>query len=91
MYFKISGNLKAGNIFLLNNSPNNIVAIDSDQDCQGNLLGYLNRFYGVDGILELSKCDLANKIISGTFTCIIPIPNCDTLRITDGRFDIKYF
>lgn len=91
MYLKISGNLKAGNIFRLNNSPNNIVVIDSDQDCQGNLLGYLNRFYGLDGTLRLSKCDSVNKIISGTFTCIIPIPNCDSLHITDGRFDIRFY
>ena len=31
-----------------------------------------------------------DAIISGTFNFIIPIPNCDTIFITDGRFDINY-
>ena len=29
-------------------------------------------------------------IISGTFNFIISIPNCDTIKVTDGRFDINY-
>jgi hypothetical protein len=47
--------------------------------------------YGTDGELALTKLDKINKIASGTFNCIIPIPNCDTLKVTDGRFDIKYY
>jgi len=31
-----------------------------------------------------------NSIISGTFNFIIPIPNCDTIKVTEGRFDINY-
>ena len=31
-----------------------------------------------------------NSIISGTFNMIVPIQNCDTIRLTDGRFDINY-
>jgi len=31
-----------------------------------------------------------NAIISGTFNFIIAIPNCDTIKVTNGRFDINY-
>lgn len=47
--------------------------------------------YSIDGSLTITKFEVATKIVSGTFNCIIPLPNnCDTLKITDGRFDIKY-
>ena len=42
------------------------------------------------GFIIYSKIDTLNMIESGTFNCLIPIPDCDTLNITDGRFDIKY-
>jgi len=31
-----------------------------------------------------------NAIVSGTFNFIIPINGCDTIKVTDGRFDINY-
>ena len=31
-----------------------------------------------------------NSIIAGTFSMIVPIQNCDTIRLTNGRFDINY-
>jgi hypothetical protein len=42
------------------------------------------------GIFILTKVDTVNKIVAGTFNFIVPTDFCDTLRITDGRFDIKY-
>lgn len=46
--------------------------------------------YTNDGSLTITKYDISNKIVSGTFNCLIPIPQCDTLKITDGRFDIRF-
>ena len=43
-----------------------------------------------DGKLTLTKLDQNAKIISGTFYCTIYQTGCDTLKITDGRFDLKY-
>ncbi len=41
--------------------------------------------------LTLSKLDEVNKIISGKFSAILPAnSNCSELKITDGRFDLKY-
>jgi len=44
----------------------------------------------INGSVTLTKLDKSNNVVSGSFSCAIPIPNCDTLKITDGRFDIKY-
>ncbi len=43
-----------------------------------------------NGKLTISKLDQTAKIISGTFHCTIYQTGCDTLKITDGRFDLKY-
>jgi hypothetical protein len=42
------------------------------------------------GKLILSKIDRINFIISGTFEFSTVNQECDTIRITDGRFDIQY-
>lgn len=43
-----------------------------------------------DGSITLTRYDLANGIISGTFKCNLYKPNCgDTIKITNGRFDAK--
>ena len=38
----------------------------------------------------ISKLDIPNRIISGTFDFKAIKPGCDTVRITDGRFDFKF-
>lgn len=47
-------------------------------------------YYAI-GSLSITKYDLANKIFSGTFefTLFDPATSCDTIRITQGRFDKK--
>ena len=39
---------------------------------------------------QITKLDIPNRIISGTFDFRAVRPNCDTLRVSDGRFDIKF-
>lgn len=34
--------------------------------------------------------NLEDGIIAGTFDCTIYQTGCDTLRITEGRFDLKF-
>lgn len=38
----------------------------------------------------ITKLDIPNRIISGTFDCKFKRPDCDTTYITDGRFDIRF-
>lgn len=47
--------------------------------------------YSFDGELTLSKVDTVNKILSGTFWFNILTDYCDTMKVTDGRFDINYY
>lgn len=46
--------------------------------------------YASSGSIILTRFDIANKIASGTFDCIFPVPGCDTLNVTEGRFDYYY-
>ena len=38
----------------------------------------------------ITRLDIPNRIISGTFDFKAVKPGCDTVRVTDGRFDIKF-
>ncbi len=43
------------------------------------------------GSLHITRLDKTNKIIAGTFWATLISPTCDTLRFTDGRFDVKTY
>lgn len=53
---------------------------------------YFNQISNVtsSGSLEISKLDRTNRIIAGTFNATLARANCDTIRITEGRFDMKF-
>ncbi|QNA44878.1 hypothetical protein [Lacibacter sediminis] len=40
--------------------------------------------------LNITKLDKVNRIVSGTFEFALALPGCETIRITQGRFDMKY-
>ena len=43
------------------------------------------------GRMTISKLDKVNRIFAGTFDAILYKINCgDTIKITEGRFDMKY-
>lgn len=46
----------------------------------------------LSGTLKITHFDSINYIVSGTFEFVTAIDeeNCDTIRVTDGRFDIPY-
>ncbi|RDC62942.1 DUF6252 family protein [Adhaeribacter pallidiroseus] len=41
------------------------------------------------GTLTITKLDLNQRIISGKFEFTLAKPGCDTIKVTDGRFDKK--
>lgn len=43
-----------------------------------------------NAFLNITKFDLQNRIISGTFEFALTKAGCETVRITQGRFDMKY-
>lgn len=53
---------------------------------------YDNLQQGSDNFINISRLDTVNRIISGTFQCaLIDLYEAkDTLRITEGRFDLRF-
>jgi hypothetical protein len=43
------------------------------------------------GSLTFSNIDRTNHIVSGTFEFETVTQDCDTIRVTDGRFDLHYY
>jgi len=44
----------------------------------------------VTGILTVTKLDRTNRIIAGTFSATLLKNGCKEIKITDGRFDMKF-
>jgi hypothetical protein len=49
--------------------------------------GETDVFY--DGSLHINRLDMEAGIISGTFNFTLAKPGCDTIRVTEGRFDYR--
>jgi len=79
--------------YLLNDTTNSYILYlrVNSGDCFQNNAGYGAVIKKFDtGKLMVTKADSISKIIAGTFSFQIPTDYCDTLKVTDGRFDIKY-
>jgi len=85
-------NFQQGSLYNLGDSLKGRLFYLADTSCLGaGGRGSIVTSHAVSGSLTLTRLDRTNKIFSGTFNCRIPIPKCDTLNVTDGRFDIKYY
>ncbi len=80
-------NLSINNKYILNNPPEagaEFIRITESKICWYELENTL------EGYLILTRFDNINYIISGEFEFTTVNTDCDTIRVTDGRFDIKY-
>jgi hypothetical protein len=77
-------------------SENEILPFDANKYYAGYslIIGNSICIYQYDGTfigaIIFSKIDRINYIISGTFEFSTVTQGCDTIRITDGRFDMQY-
>ncbi len=78
-------NLEFGVRFIRNDSN-----VNECKDYSTAAINDTTRNFYSSGKLTISKLDQTAKIIAGTFYCTIKQNGCDSLKITDGRFDIKY-
>lgn len=63
---------------------------DTTTTCSGSPSG-LKKYKSINGILEITRLDISMGIISGLFSFDAYSQECqDTVKITKGRFDIKY-
>lgn len=96
--FQINKGLKEGQTYAID-SLNTIAFYDTDSTCLG-LSSNVPRIFAISGSITLTKLGGTsevlngtynpNTIVSGNFNLIFIIPNCDTLKVTDGRLDINY-
>lgn len=84
----INGRLNPNSEYIIN-TKDAIAIFGTDSTCLG-ISSIVTTAYAISGTIHLTKFDTTKKIVSGVFNCIIPIPNCDTLNITEGRFDYQY-
>jgi hypothetical protein len=42
------------------------------------------------GNTQIKKFDLTRRIVAGTFEAVFKTQGCDTIRITQGRFDMTF-
>lgn len=45
----------------------------------------------VSGHCTVTRYDLVGRVVSGTFEFTLAKPGCDTVRVTDGRFDLPVY
>ena len=70
----------------LNNYPNQVARyISFSENIPTCYYDFENTY---EGWIEFSKFDTINKIVSGTFEFSTVIENCDTISVTNGRFDL---
>jgi len=69
------------------NNNNSLYGVSFNKPCY-----YFSSYSDVQstGSLTLTKFDKTNHIISGTFNATLWRSGCDTIRITEGRFDMRY-
>ena len=81
-----SDSLKREATYLLND-PEHAAPLFNDRSTGCSYYRESNVFR--EGSLTITRFDLENQVISGTFEFTLAKPGCDTIRVTEGRFDMK--
>ncbi len=84
-----SNNINSVGSFMVSGNSGPLYIDYSNENKNCNFNQSINCF--LKGVLLITKYDLANGIFSGTFQFEMKDPNynCDTIKITEGRFDKK--
>ncbi|MBK0383655.1 hypothetical protein I5M32_11865 [Pedobacter sp. SD-b] len=92
-YIKIfNTEIKEGVKYHLDDSQNSYAYYLTNQNCFSDVSGYgVGSAKSLDGQVIFTKVDNIKKILSGTFWFNIPTDKCGELKITNGRFDIRYY
>jgi len=76
-----------GSYSYTDNYINTIIINDVKSNCRYDSYDSLNVYSA--GTLTVTRLDLTKGIIAGTFEFTLAKPGCDTIRVTNGRFDKK--
>ena len=72
-----------------NPGPYTVFYSDDSKTSPCNFYNYLPGTTTTTGQLVITRLDKTQGIVSGTFTFTLAQPGCDTVKITQGRFDSK--
>lgn len=72
--------------FDLTNIPNAAAEFTS----QNSIICFYEMENTLNGQLTLTRVDRSNLIVSGLFEFTTVVSECDTIKVTDGRFDLTY-
>jgi hypothetical protein len=89
LVLKIKGGIAATKAYQVASDSSVSVCLITDKNCQG-FGSSIPIQYAINGKITLTNVDKVKKIFSGLFQCTIPVENCDTLIISNGRFDMHY-
>lgn len=89
---RVDGNTVVGNTNTIASNSSGKIFFQGNRNCLCPNGGCdVFTIYATSGDIIITNIDTQRKIVSGKFECKIPMPQCDTLIITDGRFDILYY
>ena len=63
---------------------------DQDSECEYSSFRDRDTLTQADGYLKITRYDLEKGVFQGEFEVTLWKPGCDTVRITEGRFDWKF-
>jgi hypothetical protein len=85
MGFGIADILQQPGIYHLNDYKHRSATFKDDVGCS---YLYYDSLIERNGTLNITRLDLSSGVIAGTFEFILIRPDCDTIRVTEGRFDL---
>jgi len=89
VFFKLDDPLILRNIYDLSDSVSHYSEYNNRDKKSGAICRYsYDNTY--EGSIVFSNIDRANFIVSGTFKFSTVTEGCDTVNITEGRFDVQY-
>ena len=89
--FHIDKNPRQGMTYSLDDTTASFATYLTDSTCANFSIRDGTYLLSSGGSLSITKLDTLNHIYSGVFNCVFPVPGCDTIKITDGQFDVHYY
>lgn len=85
---KLNSGNPLGKAIAVDTSTNFILYL-TDSTCNG-FQPHGVRSFALQGTVTVITLDRVNRQVTATFEGILPIPNCDTFHITEGRFNTSF-
>ncbi len=89
IYICLHGKIETNHPYDLSDSINTVFQYGTDSTCSA-AQSFSAEVFTASGALTFTRLDSVKRVISGLFSFRVPMPECDTLNFTSGRFDFIY-